>query len=112
MSDEPKVYAVSLTNGALKDIRSIKSYIAEQLYEPNAARRTVAGILAAADALSTMPFRNRTLTKTASGLEVRAARSGKYSIIYIVTEDEVRVVAVLYSASDIQARLTKVLEGI
>lgn len=109
MSDEPKTYSVKLTAGANADVRAIKSYIELQLLEPAAARRTVAGILATADALATMPMRNRVFARTSSGVEVRLARSGNYSLVYLVIEDDVRIVAVLYSASDIKARLSRVL---
>lgn len=109
MSDEPKTYSIKLTNGAKADVGDIKSYIEFQLLEPAAARRTVAGILAAADRLATMSMRNRVFARTSSGIEVRLARSGNYSLIYLVVDDEVRIIAVLYSASDIKARLSRVL---
>ena len=103
------VFSVELTKGALGDVRAIKAYIEEQLLEPAAARRTVERILAAADALSTMPRRNRVLVTTSSGYDVRLARAGNYSLLYLIAADAVRVFAVMYSARDFESRLPALL---
>ena len=68
----------------------------------------VEGILAAADALSTM-LCNRVLATTSSGHDVRLARSGNCGLLYLVVGDAVRVFAVMCSARDIDPRLSTLL---
>lgn len=106
---EPKRYRVEFTRGALNDMHAIKRYIESTLCAPAAARRTIEGILAVANALSLFPLRNRVLATAEDGSKIRAARSGNYTISYLIADDRVTVFSVLYSASNIAQRLEDLL---
>ena len=110
MNPEALVYSVELTDGAMEDLRAIREYIAEELRSPTSSRRTVSGILDVADHLSSMPFRNRRIaTTTSQGNSIRSARYNNYRLLYLVEAEKVIVFAVLYSASDVEGRLGRIL---
>ena len=109
MNPEALVYSVELTDGAMEDLRAIREYIAEELQSPTASRRTVSGILDVADHLSAMPFRNRRIATTSQGNSIRSARYNNYRLLYLVEAEKVIVFAVLYSASDVEGRLGRIL---
>lgn len=109
LEGSPKRYRIELTSGAYRDIQAIKQYIEDALHAANAARRTVERILSTAEALSTLPLRNRVLATTVTEHKIRAARSGNYTLLYLVSEDTVQIIAVLYSARDIEKRLEGLL---
>ena len=109
MNPEALVYSVELTDGAMEDLRAIREYIAEELQSPTSSRRTVSGILDVADHLSAMPFRNRRITITSQGNSIRSARYNNYRLLYLVEAEKVIVFAVLYSASDVEGRLGRIL---
>lgn len=104
MSDNAvaRQYKVLIGSAALEDMRTIKRYIANQLAEPNSARRTIERVLDAIDALATMPARNRVVGVTVDGLEIRRARSGNYAILYFIDGDIVRIVSVAYGSRDLR----------
>ena len=102
-------YDVELTPGAIGDAREIARYIREELRSPRAAEDTVGVVIGAAEALSTMPSRNRVLA-TACGVEVRRARAKGYHLLYFVEENRVTVFAVLHGTRDLEERLTGLLE--
>lgn len=109
MNPEALVYSVELTDGAMEDLRVIREYIAEELQSPTSSRRTVSGILDVADHLSAMPFRNRRIATTSQGNSIRSARYNNYRLLYLVEAEKVIVFAVLYSASDVEGRLGRIL---
>lgn len=109
MNPEAPVYSVELTDGAMEDLRAIREYIAEELQSPASSRRTVSGILDVADHLSSMPFRNRRIATTSQGNSIRSARYNNYRLLYLVEAEKVIVFAVLYSASDVEGRLGRIL---
>ena len=109
MNPEALVYSVELTDGAMEDLRAIREYIAEELRSPTSSRRTVSGILDVADHLSAMPFRNRRIATTSQGNSIRSARYNNYRLLYLVEAEKVIVFAVLYSASDVDGRLGRIL---
>ena len=109
MNPEALVYSVELTDGAMEDLRAIREYIAEELRSPTSSRRTVSGILDVADHLSSMPFRNRRIATTSQGNSIRAARYNNNRLLYLVEAEKVIVFAVLYSASDVEGRLGRIL---
>ena len=109
MNPEALVYSVELTDGAMEDLRAIREYIAEELRSPTSSRRTVSGILDVADHLSAMPFRNRRIATTSQGNSIRSARYNNYRLLYLVEAEKVIVFAVLYSASDVEGRLGRIL---
>lgn len=107
--EEPTRFEVELTAEALDDIRSIRDHIEKELNTPKAAIRTVEGILSTAAALSTMPYRNRSLSPDATDHEVRSAKAGNYRLLYLVIGMRVVIFAVLYSRRDIEGRLSELL---
>ena len=109
MNPEALVYSVELTDGAMEDLRAIREYIAEELQSPTSSQRTVSGILDVADHLSSMPFRNRRIATTGRGNSIRSARYNNYRLLYLVEAEKVIVFAVLYSASDVEDRLGRIL---
>ena len=104
----PRHYEVLIGDAALEDLRLMRTYLSEQLAAPEAARRTVAGILDSIESLAMVPLRNRIAGTTANGLAIRRARWGKYAILCLVDNEAVRVAAVVYGARD----LGKVISGI
>lgn len=109
MGDGSRRYEVKILQEAMEDIRSIRDYIEGQLCNPTAAIRTVEAIFAAARALETFPFRNRSLGLCTSGFELRLARSGNYVLLYAVDGEQVKIVAVLYGKSDLESRIESLL---
>lgn len=109
MEDNPRKYEVRILEGAKEDIRSIRDYIENQLCNRTAAIRTVDLIFSAARALESFPFRNRALCLCASGFELRLARSGNYVLLYVVDGEVVKILAVLYGKSDLEARIQGLL---
>lgn len=109
----PRRYEVLVGSAALEDLRLIRDYIANQLSEPEAARRTVGRVLDAIDSLATMPERNRVVGVTADGTRIRQARSGNYAILYFVSDHAVRVASVAYGSRDLSGVISKIsLRGV
>ena len=102
------VYEVKFHTQALQDIQTIKSYLEHEFGAQDAARRLVTGILETAEALSTLPRRNRVIA--ASGAkEIRRARHGNYWLLYEIQASTVHILAVLYAKRDLTARLSSLL---
>lgn len=102
------MYSVSFLPCAKRDLEDIARYIAHTLGNPEAALRTVEGIVAAANRLTNMPYRRpiyvplRPLTH-----EYRTIRSGKYVAFYWIEEkpQRVTVARLLYAKANASARL-------
>ena len=109
MNDQIEQHDVRLVDEAISDIRAIKSYIELELRNPQAAIRVVDSIFNAARNLSTLPRRNRVLTKYRD-FEIRMAQAGKYLLLYVIQDKTVKIFAVLYSARDVGGRLAALLE--
>jgi toxin ParE1/3/4 len=103
-----KEYKVEITDEALADMEQLYSYIANVLLSPQNAmgqyNRIAAGILS----LSQMPERFRILdSEFGRSMGLRRMLVDRYSIFYVVEQERVVVTAVLYSASDLDARLKR-----
>lgn len=110
--ESPVRYSVEFTEEALADIRSIRDYIESELLAQKAAIRTVASILDAASSLSTLPYRNRSLSPDTAKQSVRSAKAGNYRLLYLIANTNVKIFAVLYGKRDIEGRLSSLLERI
>ena len=101
-----ETYKVRITDAALKDMEEIYRYIAETLHAPDTAADQYDRIAEAALSLALFPERNRLVDfepERAAGL--RRQLVDNYSVFYVVRGGQVIVTHVLYSASDIEARL-------
>lgn len=71
--ESDKTYEVEIGPTAMDQLREIKRCISEEFLSAQAAVRTIASILDAADSLTHLPKRRRPLVvDPASGLEVRS----------------------------------------
>ena len=99
-------YQVNITERALTDMEAVYDYIAGELKEPSAAMRQYDRIAAAIESLSVCPNRCSVLkTEPERSYNMRQLLVDRYSVIYVVDAEDVTVLRVLYSASDIHNRL-------
>lgn len=101
-----EAYKVRVTDAALKDMEAIYHYISEALHAPDTAEDQYDRIAEAALSLTLFPERNRLVDfepERTAGL--RRQLVDNYSVFYVVRGRQVIVTNVLYSASDIEARL-------
>lgn len=103
-----KRYAVHITDEALSDMEQIYNHIANVLLSPENALGQYNRIADAILKLDTFPLRFRTVeSESGCSNELRRMLVDNYSVFYTVQEDSVVVTKVLYSASDIERRLTE-----
>ncbi|MBR4061007.1 MAG: type II toxin-antitoxin system RelE/ParE family toxin [Lachnospiraceae bacterium] len=101
-----KQYKVEITREALRDMEDIYNYIAIDLLAPENAMGQYNRIADEILTLNTFPERFRIMeSEPEKSMELRRMLVDNYSVFYTVREDEVIVTDVLYTASDIEARL-------
>ena len=101
-----KQYRVQITDSALQDMEMIYIYIAEQLLAPDYAMGQYDRIAEAIESLQIFPERVRLMDSAPErSLGLRRMTVDIYSVFYSVSDGIVKVVRVLYSASDIEKRL-------
>lgn len=101
-----KKYNVQITEEALKDMEEIYNYISDKLCAPQAALNQYNRIADAILTLDYFPERNAILQSRYEYYKsIRRMVVGKYSVFYVINGDNVITFCVLYSASDIGARL-------
>ena len=84
-----KQYKVEITEEALQDMEDIYNYIADEILT-----------------LDTFPERFRIMdSEPEKRMELRRMLVDNYSVIYTICDERVIVTDVLYTASDIEARL-------
>ena len=99
-------YEVKITDAALQDMEDIYGYIAGQLLAPENAMSQYNRIADAILSLSAFPERYRLLeAQPWHSMEMRWMNVDNYSVFYVLRGETVYVTDVLYSASDIEARL-------
>lgn len=98
-----KKYSVQITKAALDDIESIYIYIAEKLLSPENAIRQYNRLKEAILKLDTFPERYNILN-VGSELhhQIRRMPVDNYSVFYIVKDNTVVIIDVLYSSSNIE----------
>lgn len=101
-----KQYNVKITSKALADMEAIYDYIADELLNPDAAMGQYNRIANAIESLKIFPERFRLFdSQPEHELGMRQIPVDNYTTIYVIQDDDVVVLRVLYSASDINARL-------
>ena len=101
-----KHFAVEITDRALVDMDALYTYIAETLLSPETAMQQYNRIAEAVEFLTTLPERCRRFeSQPERDMGLRLMPVDNYSVIYSIDENRVVVLRVLYSASDIIARL-------
>ena len=101
-----KQYKVEITKSALQDKEDIYNYIAEELLAPESAIGQYNRIADAILSLDIFPEKFRLLESEPEKVkEIRRMVVDNYSVFYVIKENRVIITDVLYSASDIEARL-------
>lgn len=101
-----KQYNVKITSKALVDMEAIYDYIADELLNPDAAMGQYNRIADAIESLKMFPERCRLFdSHPEHELGMRQIPVDNYTAIYVIQGDDVVVLRVLYSTSDINARL-------
>lgn len=99
-------YIIQITNRALRDMEEIYNYIAYQLQSPDIAKKQFNRIAEAIENLKVFPKRLKVLKlDKEQTMKLRQLIVDNYSVFYVIKEDKVIVVRVLYSSSDISKRL-------
>jgi plasmid stabilization system protein ParE len=103
-----KKHNVLIADKALRDMEAIYQYIALELLSPDAAMRQYNRIADSVLSLETMPERIKIMDpqpENSPGL--RRLLVDHYSAFFVIKNDNVYVVRVLYSASDIEKRMNE-----
>lgn len=101
-------YRVKVTPTALADIKEIHRYIAEELLEPEYALQQYDHITAAILLLNDMPGRYPLVRfEPERSLGVHRMPVDHYSVFYVIGDDIVTIISVLYTASDVEKRLSR-----
>ncbi|MBO5241404.1 MAG: type II toxin-antitoxin system RelE/ParE family toxin [Lachnospiraceae bacterium] len=99
-------YKVEITKEALQDMEDIYNYIALELLSPENAMGQYNRIADEILTLNTFPQRYRIMdSEPEKQMELRRILVDNYSVFYIILGDKVIVTDVLYTPSDIEARL-------
>lgn len=101
-----KQYKLNILDDALTDTEQIFTYIAVELQSPIAAFKQYNRIKKAIESLDTFPARIKIMEHEPEKQKgLRQFLVDNYSIIFDIKDDVVTVYNVLYSASDISARM-------
>ena len=103
-----KHYEVFITDKANDEMESIYTYIAETLQNHIAAANQYNRIADAILTLEEMPERIKVMdSEPERSKGIRALFVDNYTVFFVIKADMVYVLRVLYSASDINARLSE-----
>ena len=101
-----KQYKVEITEEALQDMEDIYNFIALDLLASENAMGQYDRIADEILTLDTFPERFRIMdSEPEKRMELRRMLVDNYSVIYTICDERVIVTDVLYTASDIEARL-------
>jgi len=101
-----KTYDVQPSEKSLNDMEAIYDYISENLLAPNAAMNQYNRIADAILSLEQMPERIKVMnSEPERSLGIRQMSVDNYSVFFIINNETVNIIRVLYSASDICKRL-------
>lgn len=99
-------YEIEITKEALRDMEEIYNYIANELLSPDNAIYQYNRIAESILQLDIFPEKFRILeSNIEKQKEIRRMPVDNYSVFYVIKENRVIVISVLYSASNIQAKL-------
>lgn len=99
-------YNVKITDKALNDIENIYNYIANVLLNIDGAIKQYNKLSNSISSLNMFPERHR-IINLYNGDDLRRMIVDNYSIFYIIKEDKVIIVSVLYGSLNIDERLKK-----
>ena len=103
-----KQYKMQITDKALADMEEIYNYIAIQLQAPENALGQYNRIAKAIEGLNMFPERIRLMESAQErAMGLRQLAVDNYSVFYVIEDERVIVMRVLYSASDIEMRLKR-----
>lgn len=103
-----KRYTVDITDEALTGMDQLYFYIAVRLQSPENAMGQYDRIADSILKLDNMPERYHVMdSEPEHSSGIRLMPVDNYSVFYVIKDDRVIVTNVLYSASDIRARLSK-----
>lgn len=101
-----KQYKVQITDKALADMEEIYNYIAIQLQAPENAIGQYNRIAKAIEELNLFPEKVKLMeSEPERTMGLRQLLVDHYSVFYVIKNERVIVMRVLYSASDIEIRL-------
>ena len=101
-----KTYDVQPSEKSLNDMEAIYGYIVEKLLAPNAAINQYNRIADAILSLEQTPQRIKVMdSEPERSLGIRQMSVDNYSVFFIIKDEMVNIVRVLYSTSDIGKRL-------
>lgn len=101
-------YTVQITDKALADMEQIYTYIADKLQAPETAMGQYNRIAKAIESLDMFPERIRIMdSEPEHTMGLRRIAIDNFSAFFMIEDERVLVVRVLYSASDISSRLTE-----
>ena len=101
-----KAYQVQVTREAEKDLERIYHYIADTLQVPGTALNQYRRLADGISSLRMFPERCRLFdTEPERQQGMRQLLVDRYSVLYVIRGDTVVVLRVLYSSSDLAARL-------
>lgn len=101
-----KQFTVQITDKALEDMQEIYDYIAKQLQSPENAMRQYNRIADAIEGLSVLPQRIMIMkSEPEHSMGLRQLVIDNFSAFYLIEDNRVIVIRVLYSSSDISKRL-------
>lgn len=103
---EMRQYQIRITELAEEDLENAGDYIANELKNPSAAENTVSGIRAKINSLVDFSERNELdEDELLAGLGVRKDYYRNYKIYYVIEEDTIYIVRILYMLVDSKAWL-------
>ena len=103
-----KHYEVLISDKAKEDMDAIYKYISETLLAPMSAARQYNRIADAILTLEEMPERKKVMdSEPERSKGFRTLTVDNYTVIFVIKGNTVNIVRVLYSASDITARLSE-----
>jgi len=103
-----KTYEIEITNKANEDMDGIYTYIADKPREPIVAANQYDRIADAILTLETMPDRIKIMnSEPALSKGLRPLIVDNYTVLFTIESDTVFIIRVLYSSSDINARIAE-----
>ncbi len=101
-------YTVRISKRALLDLETIYDYFAQELSAPKAAMDQYNRIADCIEKLEFFPNRIKLLeSEPERTLGIRKITVDHYSVFFVIKQDKVIVIRVLYSRSDITKRLNQ-----
>ena len=105
-----KQYKLKITKRALSDMEAIYDYIATRLQAPDTAMKQYDRIAEGIESLRVFPNRCKLFdSQPERDMGLRQLLIDRYPAVYVVDEDTVTVLRVLYSAPDLSIRLKEEL---